>query len=106
MTHIGQHPPPEMYAPGLEIDCQCARCGSSCDSDLCYECEQGVVWDRAPFMYDEGGPAYTCPACNGDYVSHRCISTPEWCKANPLPGREGVERGKIEWFTIQERETT
>jgi len=29
MTHIGPHPTREMYRSGDEIDCQCARCGSS-----------------------------------------------------------------------------
>lgn len=101
-THIGKHPLPEMYSEGLEIDCQCARCGSSCDSDRCNECEDGSVWDAWGY-YDEGGPAYTCPACRGDYVTHRCLSSPEWCEANPQPGRESVKRGKIEWFTIPER---
>lgn len=41
MTHIGDHPTPEMYASGLEIGCQCARCGSSVDGGRCEHCEDG-----------------------------------------------------------------
>ena len=75
MKFIGEHPLPEMYRAGLEIDCQCARCGSSVDSQ--------------PSDYDEAE------------VWHRCMSSPEWCEANPLPGRELVKRGEIEWFTTE-----
>ena len=42
-THIGPNPPPEMYAKGLEIDCRCARCGSSCD------------WFECTAIWREGG---------------------------------------------------
>lgn len=101
MTYIGPQPPPEMYAAGGEIDCACARCGSSCASESCPECEQGVIWDMHG-LCDEGGPAYTCPECRGDYVKHYCGSGEEWCEANPLPGRESVRHGKIEWFTVEE----
>ena len=31
MNVIADHPTPEMYATGQEIDCQCARCGGSCE---------------------------------------------------------------------------
>jgi len=29
-----------------------------------------------------------------------CMSSPEWCEANPLPRREHIKRGKVEWFTL------
>src|SRR5215472_12276763 len=100
MTHIGDYPTTEMYAAGLEIDCQCARCGSSVDSERCDQCEQGGVdvFDDDPDGFDTDG--HVCDNCQGNYVFHTCMSSPEWCQANPLPGREAVERGKIEWFTI------
>jgi hypothetical protein len=34
------------------------------------------------------------------------MSSPEWCEANPLPGREKVKRGELEWYTILEPERT
>lgn len=105
MTHIGPHPSPEMYAPGLEIDCQCARCGSTCGSEQCGRCEEGIFFDFDDDGFDDLSPTYTCPECKGDYVSHYCLSSPDWCKSNPLPGRESVGRGQIEWFTIQEQGT-
>lgn len=84
MTHIGPHPPAEMYGPGLELDVQCARCGSSMDSER-VDCDDG--WHE----------------CDGSYVVHSCLSSPEFCEMNPLPGRENVRRGEIEWFTVKER---
>lgn len=94
---IAAHPTPEMYAPGLEIDCCCARCGSSIYSEPCGECEDGF----------DGHPEenVTCQYCDGTGVWHQCISSAEWCQANPLPGREDVERGAIEWFTLECRES-
>ncbi len=101
-TVIAEHPPPEMYAPGVEIDCQCARCGSSCDWVDCWEgCEDGYHnrYEEDPLWYDNAydQPCHTCHAHGGWQM---CISSAEWCKANPLPGRGNVERGQIEWFTV------
>lgn len=95
MKAIADHPPPEMYQPGVEIDCQCARCGSSVDSERCEMCEDGFVgldgWDEDEIQ--------VCESCDGRGVWHRCMSSPEWCDENPIPGREDVQRGKIEWYT-------
>lgn len=99
MKVIADHPTDEMYASGLEIDCQCARCGSSVDSEECdaCNCEDGCIWDDDDEDAQDWEP---CPICDGAGVWHRCMSSPEWCQANPIPGREDVPRGKIEWFTI------
>ena len=32
-----------------------------------------------------------------------CLSSPEWCEANPMDGRDSVERGEIEWFLDEEK---
>lgn len=93
MKHIGPNPPPEMYRASLEIDCQCARCGSSIESD---RCELHDCFDDDDFCTDCDN-SRTC-------VWHRCLSSPEWCQANPLPGREEVPRGAIEWYTMDGRE--
>lgn len=107
MTHIGPHPLPEMYEPGLEIDCQCARCGSSIYTERCDQCEDGydghdcgedLCCCRHP---EENVP---CDWCNGTGVWRTCISSEEWCQANPLTGREEIKRGEIEWFTVKEKE--
>lgn len=47
-------------------------------------------------------PNVICDICNGLGHWYRCLSSPEWCKANPLPGREDVERGKVEWFETED----
>lgn len=102
MKAIADHPPPEMYGPGLEIDCQCARCGSSVHSERCDYCEDGFDGHDCGedccccLRPEENVP---CQYCNGNGVWHTCLSSPEWCEANPLPGRKEVRRGQIEWFT-------
>ena len=89
---------------GRDWDCQCARCGSSCDADGCDECgNDGFVETDDYYEFDdESDELVTCPECQGIPVVYRCLSSPEWCNANPLPGREGVRRGQIEWFVIRE----
>ncbi len=92
-----------MYAPGLDIDMQCARCGSSVYTESCDECEDGFDGhdcgeDCCCCAYPEDN--VICQYCNGTGTHHGCISSPEWCNANPLPGRENVHRGEIEWFTV------
>ena len=94
MKHIGDHPLSEMYQKGLEIDCQCARCGSSVDVQPCEECDDGYILDD--------GDCYVCDDCHGRGNHKFCMSSSEWCEANPLPGREHVKRGTLEWFTIIE----
>lgn len=58
-------------------DAQCARCGSS------------VTWTDCP---DCGGvgdiEVEVCRTCKGRGVLDFCLSSPEWCEAHPLPGRE------------------
>lgn len=41
-----------------------------------------------------------CSICEGYGGWWHCLSSPEWCKANPLDGRAAVERGAIEWFEV------
>lgn len=48
-------------------DAQCARCGSSVFSECVEESIDGSY---------------------GGGVVHACISSPEWCDAHPMPGRE------------------
>lgn len=97
MKAIAKHPPAAMYQSGLEIDCQCARCGSSMNSERCDECEDGYVDDGQ--RDDE-----TCFYCDGTGTVHTCCSSPDWCNDNPLPGREQTGRGQIEWFTIEQEQ--
>jgi hypothetical protein len=103
MKVIAEYPPAEMYAPDLEIDCQCARCGSSASSEECLDCGgDGVDGhdcgdDCCCCLHPEDN--MECQYCRGQGVYHVCLSSSEFCQANPLPGRENVERGAIEWFT-------
>lgn len=101
---IAEHPPKEWYRKGVEIDCQCARCGSSCVRVECEECGgEGSHFGEElgdPLWYDDD-EIVTCFTCRGEGGWHWCCSGSEWCNANPIKGRENVERGKIEWFTIE-----
>lgn len=102
-TIIARVPPED----GREWDCQCARCGSSADHERCDQCDEGYDGhdcgeDCCMCRYPEDN--MICDICNGHGGWYRCLSSPEWCKANPLPGRESVERGNIEWFVVRDLE--
>lgn len=70
----------------------CARCGTEAYAE---DCE----WCPATGWYDEPDP--NCPSCHGHGTSWFCGSSPEWCKANPRPGHEDMERGTFEDWTIE-----
>lgn len=104
MTFIGISPSPEMIESGLEIDLQCARCGSSVLSEPCEYCEDGYDGhdcgeDCCPCLYPEDNRE--CQYCDGTGTWRLCMSSREWCLANPLPGRHRVDRGEVEWFTVE-----
>lgn len=65
------------YPPhdGMLWENQCARCGSSL-TNLDLNLEQIDGWF--------------------------CLSSAEWCEANPTPGREHIESGTAEWFQVAE----
>lgn len=49
-------------------------------------------------MYpEENVPCHVCGGGGGWLV---CLSSAEWCEANPMPGRESVARGTVEWFDL------
>lgn len=105
MTIIADRPSDEMYRSGLEIEVQCARCGSSVDTQHCGHCEDGFDGhdcgeDCCCCLHPEDN--VPCQYCDGTGLWRRCMSSPEWCQANPMHGREGVERGRFEWYTIHE----
>src|SRR5258707_11090762 len=84
---IADHPPDEMYRAGVEIDCQCARCGSSCDRIDCYQCEDGFDGhdcgeDCCCCLYPEDN--VVCGVCGGRGGWQRCLSSEAFCEANPL----------------------
>lgn len=105
MKYIGEHPTDEMYRTGLELDVSCARCGSSVATEHCDYCEDGYDGhdcgeDCCMCLHPEEN--VICQYCRGSGVWHTCLSSPEWCEANPAPGREDVKRGQLEWFTIRD----
>ena len=96
------------YPPrdGQNYECQCARCGSSVDWRTCdncagegldgHDCGEDCCMCRHPI------DNVTCDLCDGFGGDYWCLSSREWCEANPLDGREDVARGKIEWFVVTE----
>lgn len=81
-------------ARGPEEDCQCARCGSSVEWVRCGNCVDG-------FSHHDCGEDTCCCAdpednvwcdwCGGAGGSWHCVSSPEWCQANAMPGREHID---------------
>src|ERR1700719_2468023 len=94
---IQDYPPRD----GKQHDCQCARCGSSCDYERCDQCEDGYDGhdcgeDCCCCLHPEEN--VVCQICRGYSGWGGAPSSKEWCEANPLEGRENVQRGEIEWF--------
>ncbi len=85
------------YAAPVERDCQCARCGSSCGWIDCSDCLHGVITTEDDEGLDVVEHCSTCGGCGGWWC---CLSSAEWCAANPVPGREHVARGSVEWFDV------
>lgn len=72
-----------------QLECQCARCGSSVEFLKCYNCGGEGEFDDTD---DENWPVFrNCDACHGTGGDLHCLSTPAWCTAHPLPGRESIE---------------
>lgn len=89
-------------------ECQCARCGSSCEYVVCHDCNDGSnecedceSGDCDPDCSGE----IQCETCAGDGGWMKCLSSPEWCEKNPLDGRKDTKRGQIEWFTVDIKPT-
>lgn len=99
-TVIAEFPPND----GREWDCQCARCGSSAMHVDCWNCDDGYSHhdcgeDSCCCLYPEDN--VVCDVCRGRGCWYECISSHEWCEANPLEGREDVPCGSIEWFCVE-----
>jgi hypothetical protein len=91
---------------GSEEDCQCARCGSSAGFIDCYNCHDGYTShdcgeDCCCCLEPEDN--VPCDVCEGRGGWWNCLSSYEYCTANPIPGHETIERGKIEWYDIPAR---
>lgn len=91
------------YPPrdGRNWEPQCARCGSSVDFTHCDDCEDGLDGhdcgdDCCCCLHPEDN--VVCQTCYGHGVRWTCLSSVGWCFGNPLPGREEVLRGQIEWY--------
>lgn len=93
---------------GRDWDCRCARCGSGLTFEACEYCagqgctDPGELYEQDPLWYDEGD-VEACGMCFGAASFPQCLSSPEWCGANPLPGQEDMGRGQVEWFTFEPR---
>ena len=95
-TVISLRPPSD----GQEWDCQCARCGSSLGFDLCEECG-GDGWIEDDTDAINGPEKDVCNLCAGRCSWSRCLSSADWCQANPRPGREAIEPSMPEWFVVR-----
>lgn len=91
MTTKRWHPFDEDYG---DPSPECPRCGSDCEFQDCDACGGEGSHDFAeddPIQY---GPSdvVPCDMCDGQGGWWRCVSSYEWCQANPLPGHEDAKR--------------
>lgn len=72
----------------------CARCGSSCEWLPCPNCggegfsHHDCGEDCCACLHPEDN--VVCDWCQGRGGSQHCVSSPEWCEGNPLPGRGAI----------------
>jgi DnaJ-class molecular chaperone len=82
----------EFFTIGDREEVQCARCGSSISFEDCPECG-GDGWVESPdedswaWMEDELERCGVCAGAGGWWV---CLSSEDYCRSNPMPGRESV----------------
>lgn len=91
----------------MRVEYQCGRCGSSILFEDCPNCGgEGVT------SHDCGEDCcccadpednVPCDVCKGDGTFGICLSSPEWCEAHPMPGRETTERSTVEICRVRER---
>jgi hypothetical protein len=95
-TFIQEFPPRD----GKQYECQCARCGGSTEWIDCteWDCEDGHREEDWGDDVVSDMELVVCSVCKGYGGWNNCGNSPEWCNANPLPGREEIKRGEIEWF--------
>ena len=80
-------------------DCQCARCGSSCGFLRCGNCDEDGFShhdcgeDCCCCRYPENN--VRCDWCKGAGGWWNCLSTPEFCNAHPLPGRDHIKSSAL-----------
>jgi hypothetical protein len=82
-------------------ECQCKRCGSSMFFESCDACNDGLVGhDCGEDCCSCADPIenVVCGQCGGHGGWYTCLSSIEWCEANPRPGCEFVERHTPEWL--------
>jgi hypothetical protein len=103
-TIIAKDPPND----GRDWHCQCARCGSSMESTSCGACGgegitgPGELYEQDPLWYDEDDYD-SCHQCDGEGAWWFCISTFDWCNANPMPGRIEIPPSTPEWYTLERK---
>jgi hypothetical protein len=96
-----------MPQDGREYDVQCARCGSSAGFEGCEHCGghgfsgHDCGEDSCCCLYPHDN--VVCEICDGEGGWSICLSSEAYCEANPLPGREHVKRGAVEYFALPER---
>lgn len=87
---------------GHDYECQCARCGSSCEYVRCEMCGgEGLDGhdcgeDICCCLHPEDN--VDCDTCKGHGGWYQCLSTAAFCEGNPSPGRAHIKRGQIEWY--------
>lgn len=88
---------------GRDWDGQCARCGSTMHWEDCPHCDEGFNGHDCgedTCCCADPEENVRCNICDGKTGWRMCLSSAEFCEKNPLPGRETITRGTVEWFVV------
>ena len=86
-------------------DNQCARCGSSVHFVECEHCGGdgfgGHDCGEDCCVCAEPEENVPCDWCCGTGGGYECLSSQKYCESHPIPSRETVKRGAVEWFQVE-----
>lgn len=90
---------------GKHYDCNCARCGGDTEWIECWNCfGEGTdghdCGEDCCCAFPEDN--VRCDWCRGQGGELECGNSSQWCEANPLPDREEIKRGELEWYEVNQ----
>ena len=87
---------------------RCGRCGSDGSFEDCEDCYgtgvSGHECGEDTCSCTDPEDNIICATCLGTGVFFNCLPTVKWCETHPLPGRENILSGTVEWVRMKKGE--